>query len=190
MCWKRNSLSPWFQAWRVVDDKCMCVPPHLVGHSSLRVFVEAQNLVVHNGIFVWVPYPVGGCAMPLHVLCAKAKGVLQSIPFCHTPFWMRGRPDVIFQRLHVSLNRIHPPAMDRSAYEQLFHEMHRKMRHDIQKCRRELLFKHTRCHDNVPHESIQGVLSYFLLTYALENSAHFDDSYAHLLGQQIPDSHR
>ena len=168
---------------------------HVRSRAPRRTFVawsvcEAQYLVVHNGIFVWIPYTVCGFAMPLHVLGAKTKRVLQSIPFYHTPFWMCGCSYVIFQCLHVSLSRIHPPTMDQSAYEQLFHKMHRKTRHHIQNSRQKLLFEHTRCNDDVPHENIQGVLSYFLLTYMLKDSSHFDDIYAHLFGQQVPHNHR
>lgn len=138
-CIERNSLSPRLQARCVVNYECVCIAADLIGHSSLRVLIAPQYLVVHNGVFVRIPYTVGCRCMPLHVLCAEPKCVLQSIPFCYTPFWMCICPYVIFQRLHVSLNWIHPPAMHRSAYEQLFHEMHRKMRHHVQECGRKLL---------------------------------------------------
>jgi hypothetical protein len=73
--------------------------------------------------------------------------------------------------------------MDRSTYEQLLHEMYRKVRHDVQKCWRELLLEHARCHYHVSHESIAAVLTHLFLTDTLENSAHFYDRDAHLFVQ-------
>ena len=183
--WFWGSLSPRVQAWGIVDDKRMGVGTHLVRHLPHCVFVSPQYLIVHGCIFIGIPYTVRCCPMPFHVFRAEAKSVRLSIPFCYAPFWVCVSPNVVFQRLHISFNRIHQPAVDGSTNEQLLYKMYRKMCHNIQKRRWKLLLHHTCCHYDIAHEILLSVCSDRFLTNSLTHLTHLDDCHAHFFVKDI-----
>lgn len=92
-----NSLSPQFQTRRILNDKCVCICSHLVGHYAHCVFVSPQYLIVHGCIFIGIPNTVCCCLMPFHVFHAKSKRVLLPIPLHYAPLKMCVSLDVVFK---------------------------------------------------------------------------------------------
>jgi len=115
----RHSLSKVLLTCCTVYYKCMCIVLEFIGHLVFLLRVTMEDLIIHDCIFVGIPYTLTCPSKLLHVLCAKAKCIIHSIPFCNAPFWMCKSLHIILQCLHVSLYGIHPSAMHSPAVEKL-----------------------------------------------------------------------
>lgn len=145
------SLAPFVQTHCIVQNKCMCILTELIRHLPLALGIRTQDLICHNCFFLWIPYSMHCSSILTHVFRTEPERVVHSISLGYATLRMRKSTDIILQGFHVSFNRIHPATMHRTAREQLLHQVHWQMRHDVQKRSWEFLLKNTRGHYDILH---------------------------------------